>query len=136
MDTDDSCSSLSIALPCDNDQAQSPITPVRNCNLAHTSPGSSSMDLATKGHCTFLILDEDLQRLPFECLELFSGVTVSRIPSLPFAIATLLEAKPASKGMAPYVDPVNARYVIDPESNLANTKSTLLPILNSMSQKK
>eukprot|EP00957_Ditylum_brightwellii_P136356 10399455-Ditylum_brightwellii.AAC.1 len=75
MDTDDSCSSLSIALPCDNDQAQSPITPVRNCNLAHTSPGSSSMDLATKGHCTFLILDEDLQRLPFECLELFSGVT-------------------------------------------------------------
>lgn len=76
--------------------------------------------------CTILILDEHLQRFPFESMNMFAGEAVTRVPSLPFVFATLMERESLS------VDPDRISYVLDPESNLSETASTLGPALNNL----
>lgn len=76
--------------------------------------------------CTILILDEHLQRFPLESMDMFAGKAVTRIPSLPFLFATLMERETLS------VDPDRISYVLDPESNLSETASNLGPALNNL----
>ena len=76
--------------------------------------------------CTILILDEHLQRFPFESMNMFAGKAVTRITSLPFLFATLMERDTLS------VDPDRISYVLDPESNLSETASNLGPALNNL----
>lgn len=95
--------------------------------------GSSTEMSACVGHqssrgepCTILILDEHLQRFPFESMDMFSSKAVTRVPSLSFVFATLVERGASN------VDPDKICYVLDPESNLSETASTLGPALNSL----
>jgi len=77
-------------------------------------------------HCTILILDEHLQRFPFESMDMFAGKAVTRVPSLPFVFATLMERESLT------VEPDSISYVLDPESNLSETASNLGPALNNL----
>jgi hypothetical protein len=82
--------------------------------------------------CIFLILDENLQRFPFESMPCFGGRTICRFPSLPFALATLEEASVKECALTT-VDPSQVSYVIDPESNLSGTRNRLGPVVESLS---
>jgi hypothetical protein len=88
------------------------------------------------GPCTILILDEHLQRFPLESMDMLSNIAITRVPSLPFVLAILLESEAIhSTAEPPAVDPTKVKYVIDPESNLSETASTLGTALNSMASK-
>lgn len=81
--------------------------------------------------CTFLILDEHLQRFPFEGLPCFKGKTICRLPSLPFALAKLIELENAGETSASF-DPRQTSFVLDPESNLGGTRDRLFPFIESL----
>ena len=86
--------------------------------------------------CTILILDEHLQRFPLESIEMFSHIAITRVPSLPFVLAILLESETIhSTAAPPVVNPTKVKYIIDPESNLSETASTLGTALKSMASK-
>lgn len=83
-----------------------------------------------------LILDEHMQRFPLESMEMFSNIAITRVPSLPFVHAILVENEIIhSSATPPLVDPTKVKYVIDPESNLSETASTLSTALDSMALK-
>ena len=75
-----------------------------------------------------LILDESLHRIPWESFPFLSVKTVCRLPSLPFAVAPLLN----QKRKFPIVNPNDTSFVLDPEANLKVTRTTLQPIFESI----
>jgi separase len=89
------------------------------------STPSSDAEVSVTKHI-FLILDENLHRFPFEGLSVLSGKAVSRVPSLPFILAPLMDAENL------VVDPTEAKYVIDPESNLTGTSDRIVPMVESI----
>ena len=106
----------------------------RSVSESKTSAGSSSMscqelDNDAVSTCTFLILDEDLQRFPFEGFKCMEGRSICRVPSISFAVATLLE-----RGQR-RIRTDNTKYVLDPEANLSSTKRTILSALDSLTSK-
>ena len=83
--------------------------------------------------CTIFILDEHLQRFPLESMDMMSNVAITRIPSLPFVFASLLECETIhSIAASSVVDPIKVKYGIDPESNLSVSASTIGTALNLM----
>jgi hypothetical protein len=94
--------------------------------------GHVSVDSGVSGACAFLVLDENLQRFPFEGMSFFQGRAVCRQPSLPFLVAKLselsgqdeLEYQPA------LLDLDCVSYVLDPESNLPGMTKRLQPFLD------
>jgi len=93
------------------------------------------VDEGTDEPCTILVLDEHLLRFPFESLDMLSNMTITRVPSLPFVLATLLETKSLHSVATPTVDPRKVKYLLDPESNLSETASILGPALQSIASK-
>lgn len=85
----------------------------------------------TNQSCLFLLLDENLQRFPFEGMTSLKGQTICRVPSLSFVSAILLE-RSLSKTQCVRVNPTNASYVLDPEKNLQATQKRLLPVLEEL----
>lgn len=85
--------------------------------------------------CTFLILDENSHRFPFEGMPSLEGKTVCRLPSIPFVLATLVETSEQSELPIPVVNPERTSYIIDPESNLRATKDRIQPFVESLSTK-
>jgi hypothetical protein len=83
-----------------------------------------------RNDCLILILDENLHRFPFEGLSFLKGKAVSRVPSLPFALAPLLDS------MCGLVNASTAKYVLDPEGNLPKTSERLLPVVESITTQK
>jgi hypothetical protein len=81
----------------------------------------------------FLILDENLQRFPFESMRCFDGRAVSRIPSLPFALAKFTEALSLDGHSLPIIDCSRVSYVLDPEGDLGFTQDRLAPIIDTLS---
>jgi hypothetical protein len=80
--------------------------------------------------CTFLILDENLHRFPFEGMPSLSNRPVCRLPSLPFALASLCTASvPREEVIGPVVDPEMTSYILDPEANLSDTQQRLVPFI-------
>lgn len=85
--------------------------------------------------CLFLILDENLQRFPFEGLSSLAGHSVCRVPSLEFIVSSLLENGLQHACQIPHVDPYRSSYVLDPESNLISTRKRLKPVLDSIASR-
>jgi len=98
-------------------------------NDSQNSWNDTGNDQAPVEPCTIFILDEHLLRFPFESMDMLSDIAITRVPSLPFVLATLLEL---DGNPLPLVDPRRVKYVVDPESNLSETASTLGPALNLM----
>lgn len=84
--------------------------------------------------CIFLILDENLQRFPFEGMQCFEGRAICRLPSLSFALAKLVESDANGQAL-PSFNPERTSFILDPESNLSETKERLLPFLDSFHKK-
>ena len=84
-------------------------------------------------NCIFLILDEQLQRLPLEGVLSLRDKTVCRLPSLPFAISSLHQRNQNKDAMISPIDLSKTKYVIDPESNLKETKERILSTLTCVS---
>jgi hypothetical protein len=82
--------------------------------------------------CTFLILDENLHRFPFEGMPFLAQKAVCRVPSLPFVFASLHERQLAKIEGPILVDPATTTYVLDPENNLQGTRDRVLPVLESL----
>jgi separase len=86
--------------------------------------------------CAFLILDEQLQSLPFEGMPMFQNQIICRLPSFPFALVSLLENNVGNSnpGKLPIIDPISVSYVLDPDANLTGTKDRLHPFLENISE--
>ena len=84
------------------------------------------------GTTIVLVLDERLQKLPWESMPMLEKLSVCRVPSLPFAIAPVID----SKGETPKAKSGRCFYVLDPENNLPATNKTLGPVLDSYSRQK
>lgn len=90
------------------------------------------------GSCAILILDEHLQRFPFEGMPTFESLTVTRLPTLPLLVAKLEEIQGddelQSQGIACH-DLDQTRFIIDPESNLPGTRERIQPFLEALQEK-
>lgn len=84
--------------------------------------------------CLFLVLDENLQRFPFEGMPSLRSKTVCRVPCLSFVLATLCEHITDPPG-TPSIDPNSVAYILDPENNLHATKRRLLPVIERLNAK-
>jgi separase len=74
-----------------------------------------------------LVLDERLQRLPWEGMECLRACPVSRAPSLAFVLAHG-GSRAASEG----INVSGAFYVLDPEGNLPRTRAALAPLARDL----
>ena len=79
----------------------------------------------------FLILDEFFHSLPLENLSTFIQSTVCRVPSIPFAISRCQ----GSEGLLPHIDLSKTTYILDPESNLAETRARMQDFFNDLASK-
>ncbi|KAK1350057.1 hypothetical protein LUQ84_001042 [Hamiltosporidium tvaerminnensis] len=71
-----------------------------------------------------IILDESTTFFPFESMKIFENVSVYRIPSVEFLFQRLFfESKKILQ---------NIFYVLDPENNLPDTRSTIKPFLETL----
>jgi separase len=86
-------------------------------------------------HCIFLILDENLQRFPFESMRCFQDKTICRLPTIQIALLRLLGTNREHKYWTSVFDMRKTSYVLDPESNLSGTKERLLPYLEGFNKR-
>jgi len=77
-----------------------------------------------------LVLDERLQRLPWEGMECLRAFPVSRAPSLAFVLA-----HGTSPVAADGIKVSEAFYFLDPEGNLPRTQSALRPLVEDLEQR-
>jgi separase len=84
--------------------------------------------------CIFLILDENLQRFPFESMLCFEDRTICRLPTIHVALLRILGANREKKFRSVF-DARKTSYVLDPESNLSGTKGRLLPYLETFNER-
>lgn len=119
----------------------------------------SSTDGGTARHPVILVLDEELQAIPWEGLPCLRSRAVTRVPAVPFvfsALSTRWDAvedgrssersgrasKPSAKGpdqtWVPSRDGIRLNrgfYVLDPEANLPSTRKQLGPILEGFGRR-
>ncbi|XP_054984078.1 separin [Sorex araneus] len=70
-----------------------------------------------------LVLDKDLQKLPWESTPGLRTLPVTRLPSLRFLLSySVLKESGASSVLSRGVDPRNTFYVLNPHKNLARTE--------------
>ena len=105
----------------------------KRADLIQAKKNSYTVNAMAKSRTfTLLILDENLHRFPFESLPSLAGHRLSRLPSLPFAIAKLLESRDENFLR---LQGSKTSYIVDPEANLPGTTNRLLPYLESLSEK-
>eukprot|EP00062_Callorhinchus_milii_P025013 gi/632985547/ref/XP_007909742.1/ PREDICTED: separin-like [Callorhinchus milii] len=72
-----------------------------------------------------LILDKNLQRLPWESVPVLRTRAVTRVPSLPFLLSYVVTKQHGvSSLITEGVDPTRVFYVLNPQGNLPNTEKT------------
>ena len=94
-----------------------------SCNSKALIEEASAIDgdkASPEEACTILVLDEHFLRFPFESMDMLSNIAITRVPSLPFVLATLLETESIHSTAIPIHDPTKVRFVLDPEANLAS----------------
>ncbi|XP_033624191.1 separin-like [Asterias rubens] len=77
---------------------------------------------ATSREPIILILDKQIQQLPWESIPILRDGAVCRMPSLYFILAQLLRSPDATA--ANRLDPTDAFFVLNPSNDLANTQKT------------
>lgn len=96
----------------------------------------------------FLVLDKNVQRLPWESIPVLRGRSVSRIPSISFLIDRIqlarhchglpLEPTDSKEDNLTVdrvtVDPARVRYVLNPKGDLKHTEKQFGPWLKRMTK--
>ncbi|KAJ3827682.1 cysteine peptidase C50 [Lentinula raphanica] len=85
----------------------------------------------------FLVLDKNVQGLPWENIPILRGRSVSRIPSISFLLDRIHFAKlqQPQKSQSPdrvVCDPRNAYYILNPSGDLERTEERFKPWLKNM----
>jgi separase len=105
----------------------------------HEHPSSNLSD-----EHTFLVLDKNLQGLPWESIPILRGRSVSRIPSIDFLHDRILYANwkrnslgPSGSPARPHaavVDPRKGYYILNPSGDLGRTESRFKSWVTEMEQ--
>jgi len=90
--------------------------------------------LPTNNEHIFLILDRQVQEIPWESIPILRGRAVSRVPSLAFLADRLPPATSPDTGRLE-VNPKKVFYILNPSKDLARTQQTFEPWLTAMSEK-
>ncbi|KZT63999.1 hypothetical protein DAEQUDRAFT_815284 [Daedalea quercina L-15889] len=84
---------------------------------------------SARDHHAFLVLDKNVQGIPWESLPVLRGQSISRIPNMDFLIDRLELARQRRGSRADErvvdsidIDPKNAYYVLNPSGDLKNTQ--------------
>uniref|UniRef100_S4RE67 separase n=1 Tax=Petromyzon marinus TaxID=7757 RepID=S4RE67_PETMA len=102
---------------------QEAVARIRSTRIAAAAAATAS----TTQHpgSTVLILDKNLQKLPWENIPLLRASSVTRMPSLAFLLASALSTKYVKSNVFnSKVDVRNTFYLLNPQANLSSTEST------------
>ncbi|KAG9091002.1 hypothetical protein FRC06_000783 [Ceratobasidium sp. 370] len=95
-------------------------------------------------HHLFLVLDKNVQRIPWESLPILRGQSVSRIPSVSFLVDRVqlaghhqgvpFVANPGDAADRVCIDPTRVQYVLNPKGDLKHTEKQFSPWLKRMTK--
>ena len=86
----------------------------------------------------FLILDRNVQEIPWESIPILRGRAISRVPSLAFLVDRLPKPMPGAEidpdRMRKSVHPQKTFFILNPSGDLSKTQQTFGPWLEGMVQ--
>ncbi|XP_039110998.1 separin [Hyaena hyaena] len=100
-----------------------PARPERAQELLSEAVGRlQGQTVPSNGHL-ILVLDKDLQKLPWESIPSLRALPVTRLPSFRFLLSySIIRESGASAVLSQGVDPRNTFYVLNPHNNLSSTE--------------
>ncbi|XP_029811477.1 separin [Suricata suricatta] len=100
-----------------------PARPERAQELLSEAVGRlQGQTVPSTGHLV-LVLDKDLQKLPWESIPSLRTLPVTRLPSFRFLLSySIIKESGASAVLSRGVDPRNTFYVLNPHNNLSSTE--------------
>ncbi|XP_005397224.1 PREDICTED: separin isoform X2 [Chinchilla lanigera] len=100
--------------PAQPDRAQELLTEAAERLQGQTAPSNKHL---------VLVLDRDLQKLPWESIPCLRALPVTRLPSFHFLLSySVIKEAGASSVLRQGVDPRSAFYVLNPHNNLSSTE--------------
>ncbi|XP_004692763.1 PREDICTED: separin [Condylura cristata] len=100
-----------------------PAQPGRAQELLSEAVGRLRGQVAPSSKHLVLVLDKDLQKLPWENMPGLRTLPVTRLPSFRFLLSySIIKESGASSVLSQGVDPRNTFYVLNPHKNLSSTE--------------
>ncbi|XP_075816882.1 separin isoform X2 [Microtus pennsylvanicus] len=100
-----------------------PAQPERARVLLSEAIGRVQSQVTPPSQHLVLVLDKDLQKLPWESMPSLRALPVTRLPSFHFLLSySITKEAGASSVLSQGVDPRNTFYVLNPHSNLTSTE--------------
>ncbi|EGV95374.1 separin isoform X1 [Cricetulus griseus] len=100
-----------------------PSQPERARVLLSEAVGRVQGQVAPRSQHLVLVLDKDLQKLPWESMSSLRALPVTRLPSFHFLLSySITKEAGASSVLNQGVDPRNTFYVLNPHNNLSSTE--------------
>ncbi|XP_011374123.1 separin isoform X2 [Pteropus vampyrus] len=100
-----------------------PAQPERAQELLSEAIGRLQGQTALSNRHLVLVLDKDLQKLPWESIPSLRALPVTRLPSFRFLLSyTSIKESGASSVLSQGVDPHSTFYVLNPHNNLSSTE--------------
>lgn len=100
-----------------------PARPARAQELLGEAVGRLQGQMATSSRHLVLVLDKDLQKLPWESMPSLRALPVTRLPSFRFLLSySVIKESGASSVLSQGVDPRSTFYVLNPHNNLSSTE--------------
>ncbi|XP_027450398.2 separin isoform X3 [Zalophus californianus] len=100
-----------------------PARPERAQELLSEAVGRLQGQTVPSDRHLVLVLDKDLQKLPWENMPSLRALPVTRLPSFRFLLSySIIKESGASSVLSQGVDPRNTFYVLNPHNNLSSTE--------------
>ncbi|XP_004406285.1 PREDICTED: separin [Odobenus rosmarus divergens] len=100
-----------------------PVRPERAQELLSEAVGRLQGQTVPSDRHLVLVLDKDLQKLPWENMPSLRALPVTRLPSFRFLLSySIIRESGASSVLSQGVDPRNTFYVLNPHNNLSSTE--------------
>ncbi|KAM4881245.1 separin [Thomomys bottae] len=100
-----------------------PAQPERAQELLNEAVGRVQSQVAPSSGHLVLVLDKDLQKLPWESMPSLRTLPVTRLPSFRFLLSySITKEAGASSVLSQGVDPRSTFYVLNPHNNLSSTE--------------
>uniref|UniRef100_A0A8C0RT85 separase n=1 Tax=Canis lupus familiaris TaxID=9615 RepID=A0A8C0RT85_CANLF len=100
-----------------------PAQPERAQELLSEAVGRLQGQTVPSNRHLVLVLDKDLQKLPWESMPSLRALSVTRLPSFRFLLSySIIKESGASSVLSQGVDPRNTFYVLNPHNNLSSTE--------------
>ncbi|XP_047405825.1 separin isoform X1 [Sciurus carolinensis] len=100
-----------------------PTKPERAQELLSEAVGRLQGQMAPRNRHLVLVLDKDLQKLPWESMPSLRVLPVTRLPSFRFLLSySIIKEAGASSVLSHGVDPQSTFYILNPHNNLSSTE--------------